>query len=147
MTPHDFWRRDRNPAIREGDVLVPTVGRRLTARVATGEDVGAYLSPTVILIRPAPATIDPWFLTGLLSSSGGGRQAAHGEMGEQIRFDPRRVRVPLLPIGAQREYGASFRELWECTRTFRGVHDVGLEFARDMIDAIVAPAEETADRT
>jgi hypothetical protein len=45
-----------NPAIREGDVLVLVVGRRLTARVASGLDVGAYLSPSVFLIRPDTAT-------------------------------------------------------------------------------------------
>jgi hypothetical protein len=76
----------RNPPIREGDVLVPLVGRRLTARVAAGLDVGAYLSPTVLLIRPYPATIDPWFIVGFLSSSAGGRQAARmtSTLGEHI---------------------------------------------------------------
>lgn len=127
----------RNPAIREGDVLVPVVGRRLTARVATASDVGAYLSPTVFLIRPDPATIDPWFLAGFLSSSEGGHRAARmsSTMGENIRFDLRRVRVPLLPVDAQRVYGAIFRDLWEFARTLRETHDHGLDLIRDMIDA------------
>jgi hypothetical protein len=55
----------RNPTMRAGDVLVPLVGRRLIARVADGRDVGAYLSPTVYLIRPDRASVDPWFLAGL----------------------------------------------------------------------------------
>ena len=86
--------------IREGDILVPLIGRRLTARVAEGPDVGAYLSSTVFLIRPDAETIDPWFLAGLLSSSGGGRQSARmaSAIGDNIHFEPRRVRVPLLPI-------------------------------------------------
>ena len=50
-------------------MLVPHVARRLTARVAVGLEVGARLSPSVVLIRPDAKTIDPWFLAGLLSSS------------------------------------------------------------------------------
>jgi N-6 DNA Methylase len=130
----------RNPAIREGDVLMPNVSRRLTARVATGRDVGAYLSSSVLLIRPDPATIDPWFLAGFLSSSDGGRQAARmaSTLGEHIRFDPRRVQIPLLPIETQRTYGEAFRRLWEFARTFRAAHDEGIDFVRDMIDATAA---------
>jgi hypothetical protein len=132
----------RNPSIREGDVLVPTVGRRLTARVATGQDVGAYLSPTVVLIRPDPVMIDPWYLAGRLSSSGGGRQAARmaSTMSGSIRFDPRRVRIPLLPIEVQRQQGEIFRSLWEFARSLRAAHDQGLDFIHNMIDVITAPA-------
>jgi hypothetical protein len=138
----------RNPPIREGDVLVPLVGRRLTARVATDLDVGAYLSPTVFLIRPDPATVDSWFLAGFLSSSDGGRQAARmtSTLGEHMRFDPRRVRIPLPPIGTQREYGEAFRKLWEFARTLRAAHDLGIDFVRDIVDATAAPLAETADR-
>ena len=134
----------RNPPIREGDVLVPLVGRRLTARVAAGLDVGAYLSPTIYLIRPDPATIDPWFLAGFLSSSDGGRQAARmaSTLGEHIRFDPRRVRIPLPPIGMQRAYGEAFRRLWEFARTLRAAHDLGIDFVRDMIDATAEPLRQ-----
>jgi type I restriction-modification system DNA methylase subunit len=137
----------RNPPIRAGDVLVPLVGRRLTARVAADLDVGAYLSPTVLLIRPDPATIDPWFIAGFLSSSGGGRQAARmtSTLGEHIRFDPRRMRIPLLPIDTQRVHGEAFRKLWEFARTLRAAHDLGIDFVRDMLDVTVAPLEQTAD--
>lgn len=47
---------------------MPLVARRLTARVAAGRDVGAYLSPSVFLIRTDPTTIDPWFLAGFTSN-------------------------------------------------------------------------------
>jgi hypothetical protein len=135
----------RNPPIRAGDVLVPFSGRRLTARVAADLDVGAYLSPTVFLIRPDPATVDPWFLAGFLSSSEGGRQAARmtGTLGEHVRFDSRRVRIPLPPIGTQRAYGEAFRKLWEFARTLRETHDAGIEFVRDMVDVTAAPLGET----
>lgn len=129
-----------DPAIHAGDVLVPLIGRRLTARVAGGEDVGAYLSPTVYLIRPDAAALDPWFLAGVLSSSGGDRQAARmaSTLGDRIRFDPRRVRVPLLPIKAQCAYGESFRRLWDFARTLRTAYDEGTDLVRDLIDATAA---------
>ena len=129
-------------------MLVPLVGQRLIARVAADLDVGAYLSPTVFLIRPDPATVDPWFLAGFLSSSGGGRQAARmtSTLGERIRFDPRRVRIPLPPIETQRAYGEAFRRLWEFARTLRAAHDLGVDFVRAMVDATAAPLGETADR-
>jgi type I restriction-modification system DNA methylase subunit len=126
-----------NPTIRAGDVLVPLIGRRLTARVAAGKDVGAYLSPTVYLIRPDITALDPWFLAGVLSSAGGDRQAARmaSTFGDRIRFDPRRVRIPLLPIEDQRAYGESFRRLWDFARTLRIAYDEGTDLVRDLIDA------------
>ncbi len=132
----------RNPAIREGDVLVPLVGRRLAARVATELDVGAYPSPTVVLIRPDPATVDPWFLAGFLSSSDGDRQAARmtSTLGEHTRFDPRRVRIPLPPISTQRAHGEAFRKLWEFTQTLRAAHDLGIDFVQDMTDLTTSPS-------
>lgn len=140
--------RLRNPPIREGDVLVPTTARRLTARVAAGKDIGAYLSPTVYLIRPDTTILDPWFLAGFLSSSNGGLQAARlsGTVGDLFRFEPRKVRIPLLPIEAQRAYGESFRRLWDFSRTLRAAHDEGVDLVRDLIDALAAPLSGTQDR-
>ena len=106
--------------------------------------MGAYLSPTIYLIRPDATTIDPWFLAGFLSSSGGGRQAARmaSTMGDHIRFEPRRVRVPLLSIETQRAYGEAFRRLWDFARTLRAAHDEGIDFVRDLIDATAASITE-----
>jgi hypothetical protein len=136
----------RNPAIREGDVLLPLLGRRLISRVATGKDVGAYLSSSVLLIRTDPATVDPWFLAGILSSSDGGNQAMRmaSTLGEYMRFEPRRVRIPLLPISAQREYGAAFQRIWDFARTLRAAHDMGIDFVRDIIDVTTDPIAEMA---
>ena len=137
----------RNPPIREGDVLVPATARRLTARVAAGEDVGAYLSPTAYLIRPDTAILDPWFLAGFLSSSDGGLQAARlaATVSDHFRFEPRKVRIPLLPIEAQRAYGESFRRLWDFARTLRATHDEGVNLVRDLINALVAPLSGVQD--
>ena len=139
-----------HPVIRAGDVLIPVVGQRLTARVATGLDVGGRPSPTLYLIRPDTATIDPWFLAGLLSSRAVGHQAARlsSTLGEHIRFDPRRVRILLLPISAQHEYGEVFRKLSEFTQALRSTCDEGIDLMRDMTDSVVAAlGERTAGRS
>lgn len=64
-------------------------------------------------------------------------------LGDQIRFDPRRVRIPLPPIEVQRAYGDTFRKLWEFARTLGEAHDLGIELVRDMIDATAASLTET----
>ena len=129
-----------SPRVREGDVLVPHVARQLIARVAQGQDVGAALSSSVVLIRPDSAVLDPWYLAGLLSSSDSGRQAARmaSTLGDTIRFDPRRVRIPVLPIEDQRTHGAAFRRLADLARTLRAAHDEGNALIRDLIDATVS---------
>jgi hypothetical protein len=121
-------------------VLVPVIGRRLIARVASGPDVGAHLSASVYLLRADAATIDPWFLAGLLSSSDGQRQAARmtSALGHEIRFDPRRVRIPLPPIDLQRLYGDTFRRLSGFADALRLVHDQGVDIIRAMTDATVS---------
>src|SRR5205814_1888124 len=82
-------------------------------RVATRKYVGAYSTATVFLIRVDQAIIDPWFLAAYLSSSDGEYQATHmnSPAGERTRFDPRRVRIPLLPIATQQHYGRMFRAI------------------------------------
>lgn len=138
----------RNPSIREGDVLMPIVARRLIARVAAEQDIGAYLSSSVVLIKTDPAIVDPWFLAGYLSSSEGGIQAARmtSTLGDHIRFEPRRVRIPLPPVEVQRAYADTFRSLWEFARTLREAHDLGIQFVRDMVDATAAPLTGTTHR-
>jgi hypothetical protein len=128
------------PRVREGDVLVPHVARQLIARVAQGQDVGAVLSSSVVLIRPDSAVLDPWYLAGLLSSSDSGRQATRmaSTLGDTVRFDPRRVRIPVLPIEDQRTHGAAFRRLADLARTLRAAHDEGNALIHDLIDATVS---------
>jgi len=130
----------RNPPIRPGDILVPVVALRPSARVAVEEDAGAYPASTVYVVRVDPAVVDPWFLAGYLSSSDGARQAERlgSSLGGQLRVDLRRVRIPLPLIDAQRAYGQAFRQLAEFGRTLRAVHDLGLELARTSTDAIAS---------
>jgi len=128
----------RTPMVRLGDVLVPQIARRLVARVAADTDVGAYLAPSVYLIRADPATVDPWFLAGILSSSDGGRQAMTSTLADHVRFEPRRVRIPLLPLEEQRSYGETFRRLAEFARMLRETRDSGIDLVHDLTDATIA---------
>jgi hypothetical protein len=136
-----------NPPIRAGDVLVPAMARRVIARVATDEDAGAYPSSGVYVIRTDPAVIDPWYLAGYLSSTGGGRQAASvsSTVGSPGRVDPRRVRIPLLPLDAQRAYGDAFRRLGEFRRSLRSLYDLGQYLAGNGTDMVAAGLARTDD--
>jgi hypothetical protein len=120
-----------------------------------GDEAGLEAAPSVVASIATtkardgiPSRIAVLALAGLLSSSGGEHQAARitSALGENIRFDPRRVRIPLPPIGAQREYGETFRRLWDFARTLRAAHDLGIEAVRDMIDVTAATLGQTADQ-
>jgi hypothetical protein len=56
----------------------------------------------------------------------------------QVGFDPRRVRIPVLPIEDQRTHGAAFRRLADLVPTLRAAHDEGNALIRDLIDATVS---------
>lgn len=136
-----------NPPIRQGDVLVPAFGRRLVARVATSEDIGAHPSSGVFVLNCTnPEVVDPWYIAGYLSSSEGGRQATRAAVGsgDTARYDPRKVRIPLLPIEIQRSYGAAFRRLSEFGLALREVHNLGWNLAGRITDALSAELSEAA---
>ena len=59
-------------------------------------------------------------------------------LGDTVRFDPRRVRIPVLPIEDQRTHGAAFRRLADLARTLRAAHGEGNALIRDLIDATVS---------
>lgn len=131
--------------IQAGDVLVPLIARRLTARVATDDYVGAYLSPSVFLIRANPSLLDPWFLAGYLSSSGGAHQAsrASNTLNDHIRFDPRRVRIPLLPLQTQQAYGEMFRSLDQFERLLHATQAAGQQLVHRLTDVAAADLPDT----
>lgn len=96
--------------IEAGDVLIP--GMRAAqggARVADDEDAGCLLGLHVHLIRPDPDRLDPWFLAGFLSAEDNINSATTGST--SLHIDPRRLRVPLLPLDEQRRYGQAFHQL------------------------------------
>jgi SAM-dependent methyltransferase len=92
--------------IEPGDVIAPLIPREdMVARVMTR--TGAVLGPQLLLLRPDPERLDPFFLAGCLRAVGetGVRPGSSG------RVDPRRAQLPRLPIEEQRAYGETFRRL------------------------------------
>jgi N-acetylglucosamine kinase-like BadF-type ATPase len=95
-----------------------------TGDASIGSDIGSVAAP----------------VADLLSSSDSGRQATRmaSTLGDTVRFDPRRVRIPVLPIEDQRTHGAAFRRLADLARTLRAAHDEGNALIHDLIDATVS---------
>ncbi|MFD3591833.1 N-6 DNA methylase [Nocardia sp. NPDC058640] len=98
--------------IEEGDVLVSRLrddhGAAQGTRVAEGPDIGAVPAPGVLVFRTDPTRIDPWFFAGFIGSPDNAA-AMYGTT--TIRLDPARLRIPMLPLPAQKTYGAAFRRL------------------------------------
>ncbi|MFD4601758.1 N-6 DNA methylase [Streptomyces sp. NPDC058464] len=102
------------PSIQESDVLLTEtlrVGHSTVARVVEPDESGCFLGPHLLLFRPDQRRLDPWFLAGFLAAEQNVNAAATGT--SIVRVDPRRLRVPLLPLAEQQRYGAAFRHLHE----------------------------------
>ncbi|MEW2632472.1 N-6 DNA methylase [Streptomyces sp. NPDC048389] len=100
--------------IQGRDVLLTEtlrVGHSAVARVVEPDDAGCSLGPHLLLFRPDQRRLDPWFLAGFLAAEQNVNAAATGT--SVVRVDPRRLRVPLLPLAEQQRYGAAFRRLHE----------------------------------
>ena len=100
---------EEEPVLTEaGDVVFPVLGRGTAARVIDEATAGAALGRNVYLLRPDPATLDPWFLAGFLRGTANTRQASSFTT-SATRLDVRRLQVPRLPLADQRRYGERFR--------------------------------------
>ncbi|MFI0729779.1 N-6 DNA methylase [Streptomyces sp. NPDC021225] len=102
------------PLIQGSDVLLTEilrVGRTAVARVVEPGEAGCFLGTHLLLFRPDRRRLDPWFLAGFLAAEQNVNAAATGS--SLVRVDPRRLRVPLLPLAEQQRYGAAFRRLHE----------------------------------
>ncbi|MGI5145111.1 N-6 DNA methylase [Plantactinospora sp. CA-294935] len=102
---------DEDIEIQPGDVIFPELLHEGagTARVADSGDAGCLLGRALHLLRPDPARLDPWFLAGFLSAEDNLSAASSGT--SVVRVDPRRLRIPLLPLAEQQRYGRAFRQL------------------------------------
>ncbi|MFI1015395.1 N-6 DNA methylase [Streptomyces sp. NPDC020965] len=101
-------------SVQAGDVLLTEilrVGRTAVARVVEPGEAGCSLGPHLLLFRPDRRRLDPWFLAGFLAAEQNISAAATGT--SLVRVDPRRLRVPLLPLAEQQRYGTAFRRLHE----------------------------------
>ncbi|MFE9172782.1 N-6 DNA methylase [Streptomyces kebangsaanensis] len=119
------------PVIQESDVLlteVLRVGNTAVARVAEPGEAGCFLGPHLLLFRPDRRRLDPWFLAGFLAAEQNVNAAATGT--SVIRVDPRRLRVPLLPLAEQQRYGAAFRRLHELRTAARRADEAAEDVTR-----------------
>ncbi|MFB9236301.1 N-6 DNA methylase [Plantactinospora siamensis] len=143
MTAEDIV-RNRPPSGRDdgltprilleaGDVLVPMIAPRLTARVVD-EPGGALLGRHIYLLRPNPAALDPWFLAGQVRTTDNERQAS--SLSGTLRFDIRRAQVARVPVGEQRELGEAFCRLDAFESAIRQASSLGEELAQATADGL-----------
>ncbi|MCX4092094.1 N-6 DNA methylase [Nocardia sp. alder85J] len=99
--------------IETGDVLIPAVRSGRTdvrgAHVAGPKEAGAICGPQIHLLRTNPDRLDAWFLAGFVT----GADNVTATRTATIRFDPGRIRIPLVPLEQQRRHGTVFRQLRE----------------------------------
>ncbi|MCW5254598.1 SAM-dependent methyltransferase [Streptomyces sp. SHP 1-2] len=126
---------DEPVLIEAGDVVVPVLGGGSVTRVADPATAGAALGRNLVLLRPDPAALDPWFLAGFLRGTANNRRAS-SYASTATRLDVRRLRLPRLPLDAQRRYGEHFRALDEFERTLRLAGRLGEQLVRGMYDGL-----------
>ncbi|MER7926287.1 N-6 DNA methylase [Streptomyces sp. NPDC096057] len=118
-----------------GDVVVPVLGGGSMARVIDDTTVGVVLGRSLVLLRPDPAALDPWFLAGFLRGTANNRQAS-SYASTATRLDVRRLQLPRLPLDEQRRYGARFRALEDFERALRQAGRLGEQLVRGMYDGL-----------
>ncbi|MFJ2159459.1 N-6 DNA methylase [Streptomyces sp. NPDC087856] len=128
--------RDEEAVLTEaGDVVVPVLGGGSMARVIDDMTVGAVLGRSLVLLRPDPAALDPWFLAGFLRGTANNRQAS-SYASTATRLDVRRLQLPRLSLDEQRRYGARFRALEDFERALRQAGRLGEQLVRGMYDGL-----------
>ncbi|WP_282088041.1 N-6 DNA methylase [Streptomyces tendae] len=127
---------DEEPVLTEpGDVVVPVLGGGSVARVIDDATAGAALGRNLVLLRPDPTALDPWFLAGFLRGTANHRRAS-SHASTATRLDVRRLQLPRLPLDAQRGYGDRFRALDEFERALRLAGRLGEQLVRGMYDGL-----------
>ncbi len=119
-----------------GDVVVPVLGGGSMARVIDDTTVGAVLGRSLVLLRrPDPAALDPWFLAGFLRGTANNRQAS-SYASTATRLDVRRLQLPRLPwtnSGATAPGSAPWRtSSGRCARRAK----LGEQLVRGMYDGL-----------
>ncbi|WP_277040508.1 N-6 DNA methylase [Actinacidiphila oryziradicis] len=124
------------PVLTEaGDVVVPVLGRGSAARVIDEATAGAALGRNLYLLRPDPATLDPWFLAGFLRGTANNRQAS-SYASTATRLDVRRLQLPRLPLADQRRYGERFRTLAAFEDALRLAGQLGEQLVQGLYDGL-----------
>ncbi|MER7461146.1 N-6 DNA methylase [Micromonospora sp. NPDC126480] len=128
------------PRVRPGDILVPAIGRKLSARVATPEQVGTELGPGTQLIRVDTTRFDPWFVAGIISRTDNLRTAgrASNTATGTLRIDIKRLTIPVVPLDQQQAYGEAFRQLVDIRTTLDHAAATGATLTHEIGDALTA---------
>ncbi|MEQ4299934.1 N-6 DNA methylase [Plantactinospora sp. B6F1] len=131
-------REESETRVRPGDILVPSIGHRINARVATPEQVGAELGPGTQLVRVDTTRFDPWFVAGVISRTDNVRVAgrASSTANGALRIDIRRLAIPVMPLEQQRAYGDAFRQLVEFRMMLERAAASGATLAREIADGL-----------
>ncbi|MEO3821108.1 N-6 DNA methylase [Plantactinospora sp. B24E8] len=126
------------PRVRPGDILVPVIGNKISARVATPEQVGAELGPGAQLIRVDTTRFDPWFVAGVISRTDNARIAGRSSITASgtLRIDVKRLTIPVLPLAQQQAYGQAIRQLVEFRTLLDRAATSGAVLARDISDGL-----------
>ncbi|MEV0327930.1 N-6 DNA methylase [Micromonospora echinospora] len=129
---------DPGPRVDAGDILVPVIGRKISARVATPEQLGARLGPSVQLVRVDPDRFDPWFVAGVMSRPDNARIAgrASSSASGALRIDIRRLAIPVVPLDQQQAYGRAFRQLVEFRTILDQAAATGAALASEISDGL-----------
>ncbi|MFD0782685.1 hypothetical protein ACFQZ8_01910 [Micromonospora azadirachtae] len=137
------------PRVRAGDILIPVIGQKITARVATPEQIGAELGPAIQLIRVDTTRFDPWFVAGVVSRTdnlrAAGRTSSTGN--SALRIDIKRLAIPVLPLDQQQAYGQAFRQLAEFRSKLDQAAATGATLAREIGDGLTAGALGVSSRS
>ncbi|MFD8805070.1 N-6 DNA methylase [Streptomyces sp. NPDC059597] len=133
-------RSETAPVIAVGDVLVRAVvsGDGSMIRVAGEEEAGALLGLHVHLFRPDPARLDAWFLAGFLGAEENIAAASTGSTA--LTVSPGRLRVPLLPLEEQRQYGEAFRQVYDLRAEARRATLLAEETAQLLVGGLTGGA-------
>ncbi|MFE1995245.1 N-6 DNA methylase [Streptomyces parvulus] len=118
-----------------GDVVVVGVARVFSAWVHAGPPT--VLGPQLHAVRVQPEQLDAWFLAGSLRAPANARQAGT-HTSSSSRVDVRRLQVRQVPLGEQRRYGETFRELAAFERMVLRTRDLGAALVRDLGDELAA---------
>ncbi|MBF6071626.1 N-6 DNA methylase [Nocardia farcinica] len=134
--------------IEVGDVLLATArgdrqgGRAV--RVAGPDDVAAARGPNLHTLRVDTDRLDPWFLAGFLLA--GNSSAARATT---MRFDPGRLRVPVLTLAEQQRYGALLRRLFRlrsaAAQAAAAVDDLADKVVAGLTTGGIAPAGDAEE--
>lgn len=136
--------------IQPGDILVAARGERTLAVEADPELFGAYASPDIYLVRPAPQRLATSFLLALLLLPQTGAKLRASTAGASLPRIPRddlaKLDVPELSLRRQRSIG----ELARLHRTYRDLllrladrHELAAEL--QIIEALNTSSKDTTD--